>query len=286
MDVNELIQRINTDRLKFISTAIISDQLFNSLVSELRDPKVKDALVSMLVSEGARSKTNSEAYSILFSILNDALSANKLVELITSKDGMEILKRAVDNNEGETLVLGAMHANYAVAHAFVNKLLQKKEGRKLAVALVSIAASHYENFTCSTLPPLTNEGKKLQLMFHDISKLENAILDKNASEQLIYRLTNNEIESVSIIASALCDETFLNKLVKVLRTEKGREFCSLIGKCGFGRKFGAGKIWLTKGGRAFVHEMMKTEEGVYAIYAIMTGMSVGEFIAYTVKLDK
>lgn len=283
MDSNEIIHGINNQGIGFILDVVKNDDSFKDFSIALKDDNVKDVLVPMLLNAGEEAQKNS--ISPFFPLLNDKNYSTKLRDLMISSDGTALLKRVVVNKSGEFLTLGTMYLNYLVAHGFVNTLLQKKEGRGLVVALVGIAASNHAGYTCTALPPLTKAGEKFYATLHDRRKLEETLSDPATNERFINYLVKNETEASAVLANAFCDSDCLRNLTTVLQTEKGNAFCAMVGKSGFGRKSGAGKIWLTKGGRVFVHEMLKTDKGAYAIYAIMTGMSIGEFVAYTVKLE-
>ncbi|MBS3068422.1 hypothetical protein J4450_06965 [Candidatus Micrarchaeota archaeon] len=288
MDSNELTKRINTEGLAFLFNAVKSDTLFNSLSQALEDNSVKEALANMLISEGEKTKLDNKKYSVLFSILNDTVFSDKLIELMTSNEGIGILKKVVSSDGGEALVLGAMDANYTSAHAFVNKLLKRRIGRRLVVELV-IAASLNDNIKVGaseiSQSMLSNKGKEFLSLISDIKNLQQAFSDDTQSEKILDYLKANSQEAALVLSNKLNDKEYTIQLISVLTSESGKTFCSLIGKSGFGKKIGGGKLWHTKGGRDFVHEMLKKEDGAYAIYAIVTGMSVAEFIAYTAKLE-
>ncbi len=287
MNNNELIQKIDNEGLGFISNATKNDASFNLLINSFEDNEIKEALANMLISEGKKAQTNSEKYSVLFSILNDSTFSDKLIELMTSNEGIGILKKVVSSEEGETLVLGAMQANYASAHAFVNKLLKRRIGRRLVVELVSVAAHNtkYESVSGISQSVLSEKGKEFFSLISDVKNLQQTFSDNVQTDKILDYLKSNSAEAALILENKFQDKEYVLQLIQALTTDAGKSLCSLVGKSGFGRNTGAGKIWHTKGGRDFVHEMLKKEDGAYAVYAIVTGMSVAEFIAYTAKLE-
>lgn len=283
MDSSEIIREIDSRGLEVVSDIIKNKMALASFSAALRESGVKDAILKAILIAGEKAQKTSRFP--LFLVLGDRNYSMLLRDLMIMPECAAILREAVKEARGEFLILGAMHVNYPTAHSFVNLLLQKKEGRRLVVALVCAAAMNHGKPIGPGLPPLSEAGKKFHATLQDIKKLEKAVSEPAEREKLMDYLNKNEVEAAAVISGALCDDAWLKNLVRLLQTEKGREFCALIGKSGFGRRIGAGRLWPTKGGRVFVHEMLKTDEGAYAIYAIMTGMSVGEFVAYTARLE-
>ncbi|HLD60280.1 MAG TPA: hypothetical protein VI912_04745 [Candidatus Bilamarchaeaceae archaeon] len=286
MTLEVTIKRIKEEGLDFFDYMMRDEDKSNPFyylaLNDLKEP-----LVSMLIKEGEKAQNDPAVFEKIFKILGNEKTVNRLLLVMESKTAEEILTKVVSTKSGEFLVLGCMRYDYSKAHAFVNKLLQKRDGRKLAVSILLHTLPIDNKAENSGIVNLSDKGK----FFSDIlslntQELVGSLLDQEKSDNIIQYLKDNPEEATKILEKKLSDSKSFSNIINALQNPECEKFCALVGKTGFGRNFGAEKLWLTKGGRNFVHEMLKSEFGAYAIYGIMAGMTVGEFIAYTAPLGK
>ena len=286
MDEQTLIKEIKEKQFDFLERMLTDKQLYYSFNKLIEKEDAQQAVVAVLAAIGIQAQTDRTIFDRIFALLDDSSARERLRELFFSKAGSELLRKAVTVPGGEFLILGTMGKNYEKSHAFVNTLLIKRHGRQCVADIVHSAAGLQQNTDLFKSKGLSEGGKKLtRILSQNAREMERSFFIDQNDYVIVDYIEQNQEEAAAIIQEALADEKKRSQLCEALKTDVGKSICVRIGKTGFGRIYGAGKLWLTDGGRRFVHSILVDEHGAYAVYGIMTGMSLAEFITYTVALE-
>lgn len=292
--MENILEGIKSKGFEFLLQSIKDDISFRKLSTLTINKDFEDVVVNAIISAGQEAlkvdKLNSHYILHILAMLKDNEHSNRLRTIMKSDLGNRILRESVSNPAGEFLVFGPMSANYPLGHAFVSELLKTREGRTAVIAIVD-AACHSKPAGILVLPPFENtpKGKELRQRLQTDKDAENFVVllkSEVYSEDLANYMAANMAEAENILHETISTKEGVARVARIMLSESGKAFCSLLGKKGIGRKFGSAHLWLTKGGRELVHALLNADDGPYVVYSIATGMSVAEFVAYTLPLER
>ncbi|MDO8553915.1 MAG: hypothetical protein Q7S22_03860 [Candidatus Micrarchaeota archaeon] len=291
--MEKILESIKSKGLDFLFETIQSDEGFHKLSNSKATTEFEEVVTAAIINAGKSAQAGDKLHSHyilhILSMLKDEEYSKRLQVLIKTQTGGNIMLKVAEHPDGAFIIFGTMTANYPLGHGFVSQLLKNREGRLVVIGTVD-ASCKLQLPNLSLLPVIkeTDKGKELTARLQSDAESDKFIVllkNEQYSDQLVQYMVENSSEAANIIRNILSTKEGISRIAKIMCSESGKSLCSLLGKGSFGKKIGSNYLWLTKEGRALVHELFKTGDGVYAVYAIATGMTAAEFIAYTVSLE-
>ncbi len=297
-----VMDELRKDGMQAVVRILGSEQSSGELMKALEVPSNRAVVVQILRSEGRRlieehkkagaQQADPSFNSPLKPVIDNSDSRDNLREILTSDGGRKTVKDLVKTTEGEFLVVGYMF-NVPGGAFLVGRMLLSEGGRKTAAAIVVSSCEveldpYFQDiFRKTKFPPFkvtdyTEAGREFEAQLKDFKsagKLVKKLETGEGREELLGFFKDHEAEARHILRAAAQRPKGREALQRVMVSEGGQEFLEMLQNEDLGLKIGAEDLWLTKGGRLLVKNLLKDstmtadpDAGRKAIFSLAVGL--------------
>ncbi|MFH0817917.1 MAG: hypothetical protein V1909_04760 [Candidatus Micrarchaeota archaeon] len=271
MPGQEIISFKNLNRIEDIKESLSSADGTKKLIASLALKRNRDTAVSLLKAHGRLVIDFPQVVSIFNLILTNPEMRSRLVDVMNSEGGREVLVLSAKTQEVDRLF--SHISDDPNGPILFKDLMKSKRGpRTLGIILANLAQC--ENMTESYVPPVSFTVKSYAYLFQSKLKrgefdwLSKQISDEKRFKEMVDFLKSNEARAILRAESVNVEGSGPETLSKLFSSEQGIKLLkALLGTNGGLETVKS--LWNYKGGRAVVNELLKTEEGRFAVFIVM-----------------